>query len=170
MPKICSVLDCWGKHWSKGYCRKHYNRVVKHGRTDRYEIQKPICKIDGCELVGSIVGLCKKHYDIERHKNKPLSAEADHQHHIKYRYGISIEEYKEKLKEQAYVCAICCEGETTVINGKINRLAVDHCHNSNKVRGLLCRNCNMILGAAKDNIQHLKDAIIYLEKYNGRSC
>jgi len=41
-------------------------------------------------------------------------------------------------------------------------LAVDHCHNTNKVRELLCSACNILLGKAKDNISILQSAINYL--------
>lgn len=62
----------------------------------------------------------------------------------------------EKMKKEAdYKCEIC-----------YNKLplAVDHCHDSGKVRGLLCNNCNNGLGRFMDNIQILKNAVKYLEE------
>lgn len=57
------------------------------------------------------------------------------------------------------VCAICKRPET------INKsLAVDHCHLTNTIRGLLCTNCNIALGKMGDSIEILKSAIAYLEK------
>jgi hypothetical protein len=45
------------------------------------------------------------------------------------------------------------------------RLDVDHCHSSEKVRGLLCNPCNSMLGHARDNVFILKAAANYLEKH-----
>jgi len=59
----------------------------------------------------------------------------------------------ELLVKQGGLCAIC---------GKSCKLNVDHCHETNKIRGLLCFNCNLLLGHAKDNISILSNAIEYL--------
>ena len=56
-------------------------------------------------------------------------------------------------------CAICNRHESEFETA----LAVDHCHLTNKVRGLLCKDCNFFLGKAKDNIDILKSGIKYLE-------
>lgn len=72
--------------------------------------------------------------------------------------GVTPEQYEQMLEQQSGVCAICEQPE-------INReLAVDHDHKTNKVRGLLCNNCNQMLGRAKDNIRILTKAIEYLFK------
>jgi hypothetical protein len=46
-------------------------------------------------------------------------------------------------------------------------LAVDHCHTTGKVRGLLCSTCNTALGSFQDNPAYLKAAIHYLESHDG---
>ena len=68
-------------------------------------------------------------------------------------YNISIEEYKLLLERQNNACAIC---------KKPSRLEVDHSHVTGKVRGLLCRSCNLLLGNAQDNIATLQAAVSYL--------
>lgn len=84
-------------------------------------------------------------------------------------YGISREEYIALLETQNHVCAICKKPESTVDKrtNKPRNLAVDHCHGSQKVRGLLCQQCNQALGLLKDNKQLLASAIKYLEEING---
>lgn len=73
------------------------------------------------------------------------------------KYGINADQYDAILKEQNGVCAICQNPEPC------NRLlAVDHCHATNKIRGLLCTNCNMAIGKFQDNIEYLKTAIEYM--------
>lgn len=61
------------------------------------------------------------------------------------------------LREQGGTCAICHGTET------VGRLAVDHCHSTGRVRGLLCTNCNQAIGKLKDDSQLLRNAINYLE-------
>lgn len=78
---------------------------------------------------------------------------------IKTMYGIDISEYNNILAKQNGRCAICGKSKDEF---KRN-LAVDHDHKTNKVRGLLCDNCNPLLGHAKDNIDILQRAIEYLK-------
>ena len=75
-------------------------------------------------------------------------------------YGITLNDYYEMEKHQDYKCAIC---GTTEKNKRTKYFDVDHCHETGKVRGLLCTNCNQGLGKFKDNIHLLKQVITYLE-------
>jgi hypothetical protein len=80
-------------------------------------------------------------------------------------YGITESEYRNMLKEQHNLCAICgSEGFLIGNNGHTELLAVDHDHETEKVRGLLCHNCNRALGLFQDRIDNLKSAIKYLRK------
>lgn len=81
-------------------------------------------------------------------------------YNIKRKYGISISEYEELLVKQNGVCAIC-KGTKTSSN-KNGRFCVDHDHETGKIRGLLCSNCNTALGLMKDDITRLARAIEYL--------
>ena len=80
-------------------------------------------------------------------------------------FGSTIEEYEALMLEQDNYCAICHEPEKQILNGKIKRLAIDHCHTTGKVRGLLCQRCNTGIGRFDDNVVLLKQAIQYLEKF-----
>jgi hypothetical protein len=60
-------------------------------------------------------------------------------------------------------CAICTISESEIKHGRNKYFAVDHCHTTSKVRGLLCYKCNCILGFINDNTEHLTNAIKYLE-------
>jgi hypothetical protein len=60
--------------------------------------------------------------------------------------------------DQEGKCAICKEPETTRV------LSIDHCHKTNKVRGLLCQRCNLGLGNFLDSRGNLQSAIDYLHK------
>ena len=88
--------------------------------------------------------------------------------YLKNRYGITYKHYEYMANQQGDICAICNNEETMISHhsGKVQRLAVDHCHSTGKIRGLLCSKCNTALGGFKDNIDLLKQAIIYLENAN----
>lgn len=84
------------------------------------------------------------------------------------KYGITLDQYNDLRQNQNYKCAICNKHETTVAQGRAyttdHALHVDHCHDSGKIRGLLCTNCNTILGKCHDNPDVLKNAINYLTR------
>jgi hypothetical protein len=84
-----------------------------------------------------------------------------HPRWIRRKYGLSLEEYNEQLDAQGHVCAIC-HG----INASGRKLAVDHCHKTGAVRGLLCSKCNSALGYLNDDPQHVAAALEYL-KWHG---
>lgn len=74
---------------------------------------------------------------------------------LKTKYKISIDDF-EKLKIiQKNKCAIC---------NRVRKLVIDHNHDNNRVRGLLCTQCNTGLGLFDDNKILLNDAITYLNK------
>lgn len=79
-------------------------------------------------------------------------------------YGISLETYKEMLDKQGVVCAICRKPERVVDkrNGKPRSLAVDHCHKTGRVRGLLCSMCNNGIGMFGENIVDIANAVKYI--------
>jgi hypothetical protein len=79
---------------------------------------------------------------------------------IRNQYGITLADYNDMLEAQDYKCAICRNEDE--VEGR--RLAIDHCHTSGKVRGLLCGKCNRGLGLFYDNQELLSNAIKYLTK------
>jgi len=95
-------------------------------------------------------------YMAERRKNFPHKIKNSV---LKSTFGITLDEYNAILNNQNGVCAIC--SKTPKQNGK--RLAVDHCHSSLKVRGLLCSTCNQAIGLLKDSPNLLNNAITYLQ-------
>jgi len=80
---------------------------------------------------------------------------------IKQKYNLDIKEYNELLQKQKLLCAICKQPLDLQHTYYVH---VDHDHKRGKVRGILCRNCNLGLGQFKENIEYLKNAIIYLKE------
>jgi hypothetical protein len=85
--------------------------------------------------------------------------------HLKSTYGITIEQYNELLTKQNGVCAICEQPETKTNHktGQVYRLSVDHDHKTDRIRGLLCCNCNAGLAKLKEDKILIGEAINYLK-------
>lgn len=77
------------------------------------------------------------------------------------KYGINKEEYERLLATQSGVCAIC--KEVDVGDSRYETFHIDHCHETGKVRGVLCAPCNRGLGQFKDRTDLLLKAAEYLE-------
>jgi hypothetical protein len=101
---------------------------------------------------------CDKARVKARHQANP---ERTRNNDLKRNYGITLQEHQEMYEEQNGVCAVCEKPG----DGKWKKLCVDHDHKTGKVRQLLCRNCNMVLGQVNDNPNLLSDMILYLQKH-----
>ena len=77
-------------------------------------------------------------------------------------YGLTNEDYKEMLLVQGNCCAIC---GNEFENAPTRRACVNHCHIRNKVRGILCSSCNLVIGNVKESQEVLAKAITYLRQY-----
>jgi len=96
-----------------------------------------------------------------RHKCRKCETLDSQEHQIQWKYGITLADYDVMLEEQGGCCAICGTDNPSARSGKV-RFAVDHCHKTGKVRGLLCESCNIGLGNFYDNKSYLQNAINYL--------
>jgi len=83
-----------------------------------------------------------------------------------HEYGITEVDYEMMLKSQNGVCAICGLPEIVKQADKIQSLSIDHDHKTYRVRGLLCENCNHMLGKVKDNPEILEKGAEYLRRNN----
>lgn len=110
----------------------------------------------------------KEYYLKERNKAARESYEKYRDTYYKYSYGISIDEYNEFMKLQNNKCAICHREEYILDHRtkKVRRLSVDHNHDTGKVRGLLCKNCNTGLGMLREDLNIINNLKIYLERNN----
>jgi hypothetical protein len=101
---------------------------------------------------------CDKARVKARHQANP---ERTRNNDLKRNYGITLQEHQEMYENQNGRCAICKkEGD-----GKWKKLCVDHDHETGKVRQLLCRRCNMILGQAYDDSSLFSEMILYLDRH-----
>lgn len=77
-----------------------------------------------------------------------------------YKHNMTQREHDQRMKEQRSRCAICRKRFVKTPH-------IDHCHKTNKNRGLLCDDCNLGLGRFKDSPKILRSAIKYLRRHNG---
>jgi hypothetical protein len=98
----------------------------------------------------------------EKKKYRESRKEENKENQLKIKFGINLEEYNNILEKQNHCCDVCGLHKSNFTR----QLAVDHCHTTGKIRGLLCSHCNLGLGKFKDNINYLQSAINYLQKHN----
>lgn len=80
---------------------------------------------------------------------------------LRRKYGITIDEFDALLAEQGGKCAICGAASP---GARVKHFNVDHCHETGRVRGLLCFRCNGGLGSLGDTVEALERAIAYLKR------
>lgn len=102
----------------------------------------------------------KNRHVIATSKYRNNNIESTKSRIMQRKYNIDLNDYNNMFQEQKGCCDICSK--------KLKYLDkathIDHCHNSNRVRGLLCNSCNLALGHFKDNINTLLKAIEYLNR------
>ena len=134
-------------------CHREYMRQWRVSNVDKVQASK------------------KKRYENHREEDKAYTRayywknrEAVLSKRLKKKYGIAQEVYNELLKNQDGRCAICGSGETVLDyrTGQVRSLAVDHNHETDKVRGLLCVRCNTVIGRVGEDTSLLQAMIDYL--------
>lgn len=116
----------------------HYKSKCKKGHDGIRDIKYQSC-ID-----------CSNSYTTKEHQRNLV---------LIRKFGITLEEYDFLLNHQEFKCGICGCGQADKTYG----LAVDHCHETNIIRGLLCRDCNIGLGMFKDDVVLLEKAIKWIK-------
>lgn len=142
-------------------------RLIQKGSTSK------VCRRCGVGLVAGVnhrasfarshnwvCNTCNSEYHAELLSRKP---NRNYESNIKRKYGISGADYTAIHAAQEGKCAICGVEAAVDATGR-QRLYVDHCHDSGKVRGLLCKHCNVGLGNFRDSIDALLSAVRYLQK------
>lgn len=156
MEKVKSQCHPEKTAHAKGLCINCYHKKLwKEGRlTKKKNTTKAKCHP---EKIVKGDGLCtscywKKWKDKNRERLKGYKRKSL----LKATYGMTLDEYNERLKRQNYGCAICGESNGSRV------MFVDHDHETGKVRGLLCVRCNSAIGLFYDDIKKLAKAIEYI--------
>lgn len=122
-------------HYSGGMCRNCYERDLRRRNPEFAERQRENCRGWSEENRER-----KRRVDNEYHKNIPY--EQRRAYALMSRFGITLDDYSAMLTKQGERCAICGVPQSELKHP----LYVDHCHLTGRIRGLLCRACNLGVG------------------------
>lgn len=127
-------------------------------------IAEPSTSCKACTQCGSVKPL--SHFaqrasapDGLRYDCRDCQAEKSRGYLLRRRFGITAAEYDRMLAEQGGGCALC---RRSAPGGRWTSFAVDHCHETGRVRGLLCYFCNYALGVLGDSPESLRRAYEYV--------
>ena len=182
--KLCCQENNWqaerkrvttGKH--KKYTKVSYICKIHGERRDSYHVGYGKCR--ACIRSEARKNLAENYPDKLREFNKKdyqsrkksLGEEGMIKRATKERarvYKMTVEQYEKMVTDQDNKCKICNRAETRMssVPGKICRLVVDHCHDTDQVRALLCHKCNLMLGASTDSSEILAKGVEYLKGFD----
>jgi len=149
--KACT--SCYKLYKAEDDTYFRYRSVHKDGT---YALQS------NCRACENIKNLARHHKKYKGHSHRVVS----YRYSIKKLYGLDEGTFNEKYAEQGGKCSICgsiMENVFNKVTGK--RVAVDHCHDTLAVRGLLCTSCNSAIGLLKEDTKILTAAITYIDKW-----
>ena len=135
--KECSKERTKKKRWEDPELRRKYDR--DYYKNNRDEMRKRD----------------SERYHSKRKYDEKYILQKANQRHLK-KYGISLSEKELLLNKQECKCMVCKNPL------RFEDSYTDHCHKTKKIRGILCLNCNILLGHAKDSVELLQSAINYL--------
>lgn len=136
-------------------CNEEKTLVSFHKKKSSKDGLQPKCKDCNIQNVQNWQNKNPEKYELAW-KERVGNESVVHRRRAK-RYGLTPDELTILLEQSGGVCEIC--------KRKPNKwLVVDHCHNSNIVRGILCELCNQALGLFADNVEYMESAIKYLNK------
>lgn len=133
--------------------QKRKYRASNQGKKARQVERKKYRTKNRARLCAKARAYRKAHPDKAKKRNKPYNPVVNRLAQVKARYGLDPKEYQDLVTRHNNQCAIC---------GSDDRLVVDHCHDTGKVRGLLCAKCNSGLGFLGDDLESLLKAVAYL--------
>lgn len=170
---FCSIACYWD--WRRGRPLKNSGAAIGLKYCPTCQQMKPVNAFGINRTTrDGLYGQCKVCRNArskrERAKAKALGKKwvsSDYQRNkeLVRRFGITLAEYNALLMQQEGKCAICGKPESEMhANGKTRSLAVDHDHETDRVRGLLCRRCNTAIGILGDTHETIRRALSYLEQ------
>lgn len=151
------------KH-QKAYYHKNKESILK--KVSKYYKNKiaNLSKEETKELYIKRKLYYKKYYLENKKKINDHRKKNQTKNYLRREYGLTELDYTNMLNSQGGLCAICRKEPSKNRWSKLD-FFVDHNHVTNKVRGLLCSNCNLLIGHAFESIDILNNSILYLQKH-----
>lgn len=119
------------------------------------KIDKPVSEFYKKNSGDGYQGYCKQCSLAKKKRWDSKKSDERRLERVERKYGLKASDYENLLESQGGVCAIC---------KREVELVVDHCHDSNEVRGLLCQQCNSGIGFLQDDLETVKSAVTYLSR------
>lgn len=131
----------WAKKW-----RQTYPSLFREQKRQKYQKN----------LEANRVKSLARYY-VRKTKVAALARQAENNRHSRRHrlYGLTKEEFASRVAAQDGLCSLCARKPK-------GTLVIDHCHETGKIRGLLCPQCNTALGRLGDTIEGLERALRYL--------
>ena len=128
----------------------------------RCKKELPLSDFGGCKgNLDGLMGRCRKCmkevHKIWAAKNPESRARCRRKYELRKKYGITEKRYNQMFASQKGCCAICDKHQSELQR----KLDVDHCHETKRVRGLLCSRCNMFLGQVEADPEWFKRMLEY---------
>lgn len=116
-------------------------------------------KFSSCKICDKIK------YNNWRKNNPEIRSKTRKREWLKKRYEMRIDEYDRMVKIQNNRCYICEHSPKKTDDPRTLNLQVDHCHKTNKIRKLLCHQCNRALGLLKEDPNIFLKCISYIQEH-----
>lgn len=148
---LCGVVYDETGYYANNRCRDGYERRCKkcHNARSNASRRKRVEELGGYAALHDPV---KRRQSEAKYRQK--NPERFRAAQRRFKYGITADEYAEMVEASKGLCAICRK--------PMKRPCIDHCHETGKVRGLLCHNCNVGIGNLRDDPDIMRAAIRYL--------
>ena len=155
---VCSVQGCDKRHVALGFCRSHWWAQHEKPKREREPRDCAFCGMPVPESRGyrGPVSYCSRSCKEQGYRADGRARKVALRSYHRRRYNLTLEQVNEMAEAG---CAIC---GTTDWPGRHKRPHVDHDHQTGRVRGILCSECNTGLGKFKDNPAFLEAAVRYL--------
>ena len=143
------------KPLKRNRCPRHSEAKFRGGRGEW------VCR--SCRRERSRVQREKPYYQkyMDSYVRRWRKSAAGRNSRLKAAYGITLQIYNMLLGQQGNACSIC---RRSVLSTRERKLHVDHDHKTGRVRGLLCRRCNLFLGYLENDPNMVAKAVRYLNK------
>lgn len=149
LPK--ELMECARCHWALPLSEFYKNKRYKSGyKTTCIKCNNEVRKLN-------YPNIAKERAELQRRLRKKDRRKI-RSYQLKGLYGMTMDDYDRMYADQQGCCRICGE--------HYDKLYIDHCHTTDKVRGLLCPCCNAFIGMAKEDIRILTKAICYIKRHS----
>lgn len=159
---VCTMRDCERPRHARGLCNLHYKRRQQLGSEHAIPKRYMVPDEKECTRCGE-VKQCSEYYVRQKANPRGFYLRSQCRTCMNWvqrlnKYGVTEDDIERMLLEQSHSCAIC-EEKFVHLNFRI-----DHCHRTNRIRGLLCNHCNVSLGYFEKHADIALRSAQYLEE------